>query len=257
MKTENLPLNAAAEIAELKEQVAVLRQQMKELKQFIRYQPPGEDDDGKPQAAYLDLQCTFFRLVHPSDQSYAPVRMMCHPDGSFISICAKNEKARIVMSMEKEVPELSLHGTDGKCKARMYLDEGEPRLDLYGPEDKVGVQIRVQGEAGRGVMGVCEAGKPRAGMRATEFGGAVSAVYDDGHSRITMVSTEDNGELLAISQDMKTGVKISANGPDGGFLTVNHQNGKAGVILATTALSGGIILNDPQGNVVAMLPGPE
>ena len=36
-----------------------------------------------------------------------------------------------------------------------------------------------------------------------------------------------------------------------------QPHGKAGVILATTALSGGIILNDPQGNVVAMLPGPE
>lgn len=247
-------MNTETEIETLKKEVARLRQQMNELTQFIHYTPPGEDDDGKAQAAYLNIQCTFFRLVHPSDQSYAPVQMMCHPDGSFISVCGKDEKARIVMAVNEGVPEWCLYDRDGNYKARMFLDNGEPRLDLYAPENKVGVQICVQGPEGRGVMGVCEAGKPRAGMKAIATGGAISAVHDDGHPRITLASTEDNGELLAISQDLKVGVKISANGLNGGYLTVNHQNGKAGVILGTTPLSGGVMLNDPQGNIVATLP---
>jgi len=249
MDTEN-------EIAALKQEVARLRQEMNELRQFIHYHPPGLGDDDQPQSAYLDINCTFFRVFHPDHPGWGQAYLMGGPDGPSFTMAGKDEKTRIGLNVEKDVPELNLFGKAGQYGATLRVENGDPQFNLFGQQGNVGVQMRVEGPEERGQLGVCEAGKPRAGMRAAPFGGAVSAVHDDGHSRITMISTEDNGELLAVSQDMKPGVKISANGPDGGFITVNHQNGTAGVILGTTAQSGGIILNDPQGNVVATLPGP-
>ncbi len=118
----------------------------------------------------------------------------------------------------------------------------------------MGLLLKVETESGRGQVGVCEAGRPRAIVKATPTGGALSAVHDDGHSRITMVSTENNGELLAVTPDMKVGVKIAADGVDGGYITVNRANGKAGVILSNTPIGGAVIVKDHGGQITGHLP---
>jgi len=250
-------MNTETELTELKQEVARLRREMNELHQFIRYNPPGEDDDGKPAAAYLTIRCAIFTLVHPSNPSWSQVNILGGPDGAFISLMGKDERTRILMQVEKDVPELSLFGKDNQYKACLRLDQGEPSFELYGQEGKLGVQLKVLGEEGRGQVGVCEAGKARAVMKATELGAAISAVHDDGHSRITMVSTVDNGELLAVTPDMKIGVKVAANGIDGGFITVNRANGQAGVILSNTAIGGTVMVNDHAGQITATLPSLE
>jgi len=159
-----------------------------------------------------------------------------------------------LLQVEKDVPEVSLLGGDHQYKACLRMDTGEPSFELYGKEGTLGVQLKVLGEAGRGQVGVCEAGKARAVMKATELGGVISAVHDDGHARVTMVSQLDNGEILAVTPDMKVGVKIAANGMDGGFITVNRANGKAGVILSNTPLGGTVIVQDQHAKITGHLP---
>ena len=243
-----------AEFATLQQEVARLRQEMNELKQFIRYQPPGIGDDGNPEAAYITINCAIFQLAHPSNPNQSQVNIMGGRDGAFISVLGSDEKTRVLMQVEKDVPEVCIMGGDNQCKASLGFDKNEPWFELYGKETKVGVQLRVVGEASRGQVGVCEAGKSRAVMKANEFGGALSAVHDDGHARITMLSSENNGELLALTPDMKVGVKIAANGMDGGYLTVNRANGKAGVILSNSPIGGAVIVQDHTGNITGHLP---
>lgn len=247
-------MNTETELAALQQEVARLRQELNELKQFIHYHPPFVDDDGAKCAAHITLQCAAFQLIHPSDPSRSQVNMMCSPDGAFVSVLGKDERTRVLMQVDKDVPELSLFGGDNQYKVTLRYDQGEPWLELFGKEGKLGVQLRVVGDEARGQVGVCEAGKARAIMKATEQGGAVSAVHDDGHSRITMVSSEANGELFAVTPDMKVGVKIAADGIDGGYITINRANGKAGVILSNTPVGGTVIVQDHAGKITGYLP---
>ena len=247
-------MNTETEINTLKQEVARLRREMDEYRQFIRYNPPQEGDDGQPQSAYITVRCAIFTLAHPTDPGRSLVNIMGNADGAFVSVLGNDEKTRILMQVEKNVPELSLFGADNQYKACLRLDNGEPSLELYGKEGKIGVQLKVVGEEGRGQVGVCEAGQPRAVMKATDVGAAISAVHDDGHARITMIGTPNNGELLAVTPDMKVGVKIAADGLDGGFITVNNRHGKAGVILSNVGFGGTVMVNDAYGKITGTLP---
>lgn len=247
-------MNTEIEINALKQEVARLRREMDEYRQFIRYNPASRTDDDQPEAAYITIRCAIFQLAHPSDSSRSQVNIMGGPNGGFVSVMGKDEKSRIVMNVENDEPSLSLMGKDNQYKASLRLEQGEPWFELYGNEGKVGVQLRVVGEAGRGQVGVCESGKARAVMKATELGGVLSAVHDDGHPRITMNSTESNGELCAVTPDMKIGVRIAADGMDGGYITINRANGNAGVILSNTPLGGTVIVLDQQNNITGHLP---
>jgi len=246
-------MNTETEIETLKKEVARLRREMDEYRQFIRYNPPQEGDDGKPQSAYITVRCAIFTLAHPSDSSRSLVNIMGNADGAFVSVMGTDERTRVLMQVDKNVPELSLFGGDNQYKACLRLDKGEPSFELYGKENKIGVQLKVV-EEGRGQVGVCEAGQPRAIMKATNVGAAISVVHDDGHARITMIGTPNNGELFAITPDMKIGVKIAADGMDGGFITVNRANGKAGVILSNTAVGGTVMVQDQHGKITGHLP---
>jgi hypothetical protein len=247
-------MNTETEIESLKKEVARLRREMDEYRQFIHYHPPQEGDDGKPQSAYLSIRCTFLSLFHPSDASKSMVNIMCAPDGGFISLLGKDERPRLLLNMETGIPELCMFGDDNQYKACLRMDNSEPSFELYGKENKLGMQLKVVDEEGRGQVGVCEAGQPRAVMKATNVGAAISIVHDDGHARITMVGTPNNGELFAVTPDMKIGVKIAADGMDGGFITVNRANGKAGVILSNTAVGGTVIVQDQHGKITGHLP---
>jgi hypothetical protein len=69
-----------------------------------------------------------------------------------------------------------------------------------------------------------------------------------------MVSELDNGHLMAVTPDMQVGVKILANGMDGGLITVNRANGKAGVILSNTPVGGTVVVQDKLGTITGHLP---
>ena len=250
-------MNTEAEIETLKQEVARLRREMDEYRQFIHYHPPAKDDDDLDCPAYLTIRCSILSVVNPSPPSETQINIIGSKLGAYLSLAGPDEKTRILLQVEKGWPELSLFSKSGQYGVTLGAQNGEGALDLYGQQGKVGVQMRVLGEAERGQVGVCEAGKARAIMKATETGAAISAVHDDGHARITLVSTLDNGELLAVTPDMKVGVKIAADGMDGGFITVNNRNGKAGVVLSNIGIGGAVVVNDHTGQMVASLPSTE
>ena len=248
-------MNAESEIAALKQEVTRLRREMDELKQFIRYNPPGAGDDGKPEAAYITIRCAIFTLAHPAHPDHSLINIMGSRDkGAFLSLMGPDGKTQVLLRVEKDVPEVSLFGKDGQYGATLRLENGEPELGLHGRKGRLGVMLRVQGDEERGQVGVCEAGKPRAVMQARDTGGGVSVVHDDGHARVTMTSEVASGDLMVVTPDMKVGVKISSNGQEGGFITVNRSNGRPGIILSNIATGGAVIVNNAHGKRIASLP---
>lgn len=246
------------EITQLQQEVARLRREMDELKQFIHYNPPGTGDDDKPEAAYISIRCAIFQLVHPANPNHSLINMMGSRDkGAFLAVLGADERTRLLLQVDKDVPEVSLFGKDGKYGTTLRVDDnGESELDLYGKNGKLGVLLKVAGEEERGQVGVCEAGKPRAVMQARDTGGGLSVVHDDGHARVAITSEVASGNVLLVTPDMQVAVKLSSNGLDGGFITVNRANGKAGVILSNIATGGVVIVNDSRGQIMASLPSP-
>ena len=250
-------MNTETEIETLKKEVARLRREMDEYRQFIHYHPPGKDDDDRDCPAYLTIRCSILTVVNPSPPSQTQIFIIGSRLGPSFMMVGQDEKTRILMQLEKDQPEISLLGDDHQHKACLRVDNGEPSFELYAKESKIGVQLKVVGKEGRGQVGVCEAGKARAVMKATDTGAAISAVHDDGHARITMVSQLENGHLMAVTPDMKVGVKIAADGLDGGVITVNNRNGKPGVILSNIGIGGAVVVQDPHGNIIGQLPSAE
>jgi hypothetical protein len=247
-------MNTESELASLKQEVARLRREMDEYRQFIHYHPPGKDDDDLDCPAYLTIRCSILSVVNPSPPSQSQINIIASRLGPYIALAGKDEKTRILFQLEKDQPEVSLMGDDHQYKASLRLDQGEPAFELYAKEGKLAVQLKAVGEEGHGQVGVCAAGKPRAVMKSTEKGAAISVVHDDGHARVTMVSELDNGHLMAVTPDMQVGVKILANGLDGGLITVNRANGRPGVMLSNTAIGGAVIVQDHAGNITGHLP---
>lgn len=218
-----------AELDQLKSEVAALRRELAELKRFFSIEQPGADNG----PALLHIHCSTLTLCDPTDPNRSQGMLAANEDGPALSLWGSDAKARVILSAKKDV---------ASC-------------DLLAKDLKTAVQLTVDEPSGRGQVGILEAGKPRALMKATDQGGVVSVVHDDGQVRALMLSSEHGGgEFLAVTPDMKTGVKITAGGPQGGVISVNRPNGKPGVLLACTNASGAVIVNDAQGQMLASLP---
>jgi hypothetical protein len=57
------------------------------------------------------------------------------------------------MQLEKDQPEVSVMGDDHQYTACLQADNGEPSFELYAKENKIGVQLKVLGNEGRGQVG--------------------------------------------------------------------------------------------------------
>ncbi len=217
------------EIGRLKKDVADLRRQLADLRSLINVE---ERDDlpGKPKI--LHLRCAIITLCNPEKPSETQGLLAGSADGPF----------------------LSLWGGDGRARMILKVEGDEAQCDLYGKDLKLGVQMNVDNETGRGQMGVLEQGKPRALLKAAETGGAVSVLHDDNHPRVLLHANDLCGELMAVNQDLKTTVKITSDGLHGGMLTVHGSHGRPLVALCGSEPCGIVLVKDSKSNVVASLP---
>ena len=217
------------EIGRLTKEVAALRQQLAELKRFLTVELR-DDLPGSP--SILHLRCAILTLCNPEQPSQTQGMLSGSEDGPCLSLWGGDQKARVILRVEK----------DG------------PSCQFFDPELKPAVQISADDATGRGQMGVFEAGKPRAVMKASATGASVGVLNDNNHARIFMHADAERGELIAVNADMKTSVKISSDGLSGGMLTVHGENGKALVALTGSKVGGLVMVNNPRGKLVASLP---
>lgn len=233
MPTPDDFVSLRAELAQLRKETDLLKRDVSALTQFINVD---RDDDGKP--TNINLRCATILFSHPEHPARMQILMAATSDGPFLSFYGSNGKGRIILSAEKDSPEIRL------CTA-----------DL-----KDTVLINADPEHGRGLVAVLENGNPRALMKAApDSAGVVSCVHDDGQSRVIMRSTEEVGEVMVASMDMHTVIKLTSKSMDGGgTLTVNSPAGKPAVILSYLPGFGGcILINDAQGKIAASIPDPE
>jgi hypothetical protein len=217
------------EIGRLTKEVAALRRQLAELKNFLSVE---ERDDlpGKP--SILHVRCATLTLCN-SEQPNQTQGMLCgRAEGPYLSLWGDDGKARVILQVEKE---------GAVCR-------------FFGPDLKPAAEISVDEATGRGQMGVLEAGKPRAVMKASSTGASVSVLNDSNQARIFLHADAERGELIAVNADMKTSVKISSDGLSGGVLSVHGENAKPLVILSGAKVGGLVIVNNPAGKPVASLP---
>jgi hypothetical protein len=221
-------MSNSAELTELKKEVALLKEQLRELRSFFTI----ESVEGQPGRKTLLIDCSGILLQNPANPNLGQVHFYASEQGPSLAFWGDDGKARIIIDVEKN-----------KGRVRLFEDELKQIVDI-GVDGKNNPQI-----------GVLFDGKPRAVMKATPDMGAISAVHDDGAVRAFMCSQFDHGEMFVVGGDMKAAVKLSADGMDGGgYLTVNHANGKSALILSSTQHGGGILSNTSQGQQLALWP---
>ena len=229
MNTTDNPQNTS-EFEQLKKRVAELEQEVRDLVQHFGVE---KFEGGKKN---VNLLCSAISLFSPENPNQIQGCLSGGPDG----------------------PELCLWGGADKPRITIRVDrDNVPFIELFQHQDKVSVVI---GEDSLGMpsVAVFDKGQPRAAIKASEKMGIVSAVHNGGQGRVSMVSKESSGEIILINPDMKCAVKLSTQGQhDEGFITVNHSNGKAAVILSALPEHGCVILNDRAGKMKYSLPGPK
>lgn len=221
-------MDTEAELIALKKEVAQLKQQLAGLQRFLTV----NESDDTPAHKSLTVCCSAVLLQNPSKPGMQGM-----------------------LTASEEGPCLSLWGSDNKARVTIQVLKDHGLLRVYQKDLKSGIEL---GETTKDepYVGVLHEGRPRATMKATADAGVVSAVHDDGLVRVTMLGQAGHGEVHLVGGDMKTAVKLSSEGPDGGgFVTVNHANGKAAAILISTPAGGCVILNDSQGQLIDSLPG--
>ncbi len=219
------------ELVSLRQEVAKLRQQMDALLHFITIEMEGKTR----QPRSMLLRCSVITMEKAEAPHEAQMHISASENGPAIGLWDSRQKGRVILSVEKD----------------------EPRVTLYTAELKEAVLLHADQAAGRGLAAVFDNGNPRALMKAgPDSSGAVSVVHDDGQTRITLFGTEDSGQLMVANPDMKATVKISAESElGGGQIVVSAPNGKPSVILSHHHGIGGVVLtNGPDGQPSASLP---
>lgn len=218
-----------SEFIKLQEEVAELK---KEVQMLIEHVGVEKFEDGSKN---VNILCSALSLFSPDKPHQMQGCLSGGPDG----------------------PELCLWGTNAKPRLSVRVDkDGYPSIQIFEPDEKVAIHIGYD-KQDNPLVGVEHKGLPRAAIKATEKMGIVSAVHNGGQARVSMISQEASGEIMLLNPDMKVGVKLSTQGQrDEGFITVNHPNGKAAVIISALPEHGCVILNDRAGQMKYSLPDP-
>jgi hypothetical protein len=214
--------SSISELEQLKQELAALRQEVKELQRCVQIQP-ADPAAGTP--LRTTIKCTELLLVYRG------------PEGRDI-------QARL--SASKSGPTLIFYGLENAPGLQLHAGPDMAEFRLFTQHNESAVELSVEAGSGRGSVCVCEAGKPRAIMKAAETGAAISVVHDDGRVRAMLHADIEKGEVMVVTPESKTAVKISGEAL-GGLIAVNRRDGQTGGVLLATEAGGSLMLHDRQG----------
>jgi hypothetical protein len=225
------------EIEQLRAEIALLKKDMKHVLGLLDQE---RSEDGtrpqyRPGAHCLPL------IVNATDDSVE------------IRLNDKNMLPRVVLSVDENGACLEFRNAGGKLIAEL-----------------------AQAPDGSGQFCVCDAdGNPRAGMRATEYGGLVNVLNSESKPQVILIGTERGGEVHVTNDQLRTGVKLIASERGGiitvhetsgqimgsfsgdhhfGSLTIHGTLGSPAVSLAATDEGGIIVFYDADGESTSILP---
>jgi hypothetical protein len=223
------------ELEELRKEVAKLKRDVAHLLALL------DQQDGSPE---------FPRPKYPTFEA-------CH-------LAVRNHDLRIpfhVMATEDGV-ELTFSDKNNRTRALFSIGEDSALLEFRNAKGKLIAQL-TEAEDGSGQFCVCDAeGKPRAGMRVSEFGGIVNTLDKEGKPQTVLLGAEAGGEVFITNNNRKMAVKLASAGK-GGLITVHELSGQIMGFLSADADTGslvvygslgdiavGLIANDSGGNIV-------
>jgi len=117
------------ELAQLKQEVARLREEMRQLTRFIHYHPAGEDDDGKPLAEHLSIICWNITMLDPRAPGKTQINLTASPSGPSIGLFDCDEKCRISLSADADGPEINLLRENREYAVTVRDEKGAPSVD--------------------------------------------------------------------------------------------------------------------------------
>ena len=214
------PQEPVSELDRLKQEIAALRQELTELRQFFQIEPP-DKPEGKP---ILHVRCASLRVCSPLDPKRVNAKIAASHSGAFL-----------------------LMRRDGKDRIELNSHELDPFLRFHTDDGETAVELAAEDETGRGYVAVFDAGKPRAVMKSTDKAGVVSVVHDDGSVRAGMIAQAESGEVVALRAGLKNGVRMKALHEDGGILSVHGPDGQLVASLHATEQGGMFTLRNNAG----------
>jgi putative hemolysin len=211
------------QVQSLEKQVASLQQQLAQLQQFLRVEVR-DDLEGSP--SMLRVNCALLTICPPENP------MECQG----------------MLAGGSEGPSFGLWGSDRKARIVLKVEDDEPSCSLLGNDRQNGVALRVD-NADRGEVAVYEAGKPRAIMKASDLGSAVSVVHDDGQPRAMLFAVAGYGEVMATRTGSDALAKLSCESTNGGQVIVDGNDGKHAVVLTASPEGGAAMVMCKGGGV--------
>ncbi|HEV7403813.1 MAG TPA: hypothetical protein VGO11_12830 [Chthoniobacteraceae bacterium] len=105
-----------AELAHLRQEVATMRKQLNAVLRFVTI----EVDEGTGEPVNMNLRCGVVLFQNPHDPQKTQMFMGGSEEGPFVSLWDSQEKGRVVLSVEKDVPTVTLY--TGELKQAVLLE---------------------------------------------------------------------------------------------------------------------------------------
>ncbi len=224
-------MEPTAEVAQLKAEVAALREAVNALKYFLHIEPVGTTERA---GAGLHIRCTSVSLVHP-DAPFDPQRLQA------------------LFSAGKEGPMLALNGQDASPRMVLSVAEGRARCDLLTKELRPAVRLQSEDAATSGQIVVYDQGQARAALQADAKGGLVTVRHGDGVAGAALRTDARGGELRILDGKGQVTAKVFNHGPDGASFVVNNEAGRPAAVMSTVEAGGTFMTFNPKEKVSAAL----
>jgi hypothetical protein len=163
-----------------------------------------------------------------------------------LSIRHSSGKASIVLQAEQGGTGVRLIDTEGRPRAVIEVDEDGAHVEIWNKQRQLVVSIG-ETKDGAGEIYIAGAdGKPRAGLKVTPAGGAVSAQNTDGHINTLMIGREDGGTIIVADADGHPLVEIAAI-TGRGTVAIKRTSGAEAAALTSDEGGGALAIFDNEG----------
>jgi hypothetical protein len=207
----------ADDLPELKKEVARLRRELDDVLQTL-----GEERD-------LPEDRRFFQL-----------------EAEVVFIRRSSEKTPIVLQAEHGQAAIYLNDTEGRTRGIFQVDEEGAHFEIWNKEQQVVVSIGETSD-GAGEIYVAGAdGKPRAGLKVTPAGGALSTQSAEGHINALMIGKGDGGTIVVADADGHPLVEIAAI-QGRGTVSIKQASGAQAAALTSDEGGGSLAVFDNEG----------
>jgi hypothetical protein len=163
-----------------------------------------------------------------------------------LSIRHSGEKAAIVLQAQQGGAGVHLNDTEGRPRAVIQVDEEGAHFEIWNKQQQVVVSIG-ETKDGAGEIYVAGAdGKPRAGLKVTPVGGAISAQNADGRINTLMIAKGDGGTIVVADADGRPLVEIAATEARG-IVAIKQASGAQSAALTGDESGGALTVFDQEG----------